>query len=100
MILYFGDYMAGFTEKRQALHDIIATTYVVDKTYQEGQDLPALPFSKGGCAAGIIVAVAPVVMYIGMIVLVMLAGIAAGISDAKQAAPTDQPPAITQSVDL
>ena len=72
MILYFGDYMAGFTQKRQALHDIIATTYVVDKNYQEGQELPALPFSKGGCAAGVIAAVAPVVLYIGMIVLTMV----------------------------
>ncbi len=98
MILYFGDYMAGFTEKRQALHDIIATTYVVDKNYQEGEELPALPFSKGGCAAGVIVAVAPVVMYVGMIILMMLVGIAAGISDEERTVPTGQTPAITQSV--
>ena len=79
MILYFGDYMAGFTQKRQALHDMIATTYVVDKNYQPGNELPELPFSKGGCIAGILVAVAPILMYIGIIVLaIMLA-----ISDAK-----------------
>ncbi len=71
MILYFGDYMAGFTQKRQALHDIMATTYVVDKNYQPGNDLPALPFSKGGCAAGIVAAVAPVILYIGSIVLMI-----------------------------
>lgn len=75
MILYFGDYMAGFTEKRQALHDIIAATYVVTKDYQQGQELPALPFSKGGCAAGIVAAVAPVVLYILLIVASMFIAI-------------------------
>lgn len=80
MILYFGDYMAGFTQKRQAMHDLIATTYVVDKNYQPGNELPALPFSKGGCTAGILAAIAPIVLYVGMIVLAM----ALAISDMKK----------------
>ena len=72
MILYFGDYMAGFTQKRQALHDLMAATYVVDKNYTEGQELPALPFSKGGLIAGILAAVAPIALYMGMIVMMMV----------------------------
>lgn len=79
MILYFGDYMAGFTQRRQALHDLMAATYVVDKNYQEGQELPALRFSTGGLIASILVALAPVVLYIGTIVLTM----ALAISDLK-----------------
>ena len=31
LILFFGFFMAGFTEKRQALHDILANTLVVQK---------------------------------------------------------------------
>ena len=31
MFLWFGYIMAAFTEKKQALHDLIATTFVVDK---------------------------------------------------------------------
>ena len=98
MILYFGDYMAGFTQKRQALHDMIATTYVVDKNYQPGNPLPELPFSKGGCAAGIIVAVAPFVLYILMIVLVVISGISAGISETQLDAPHYRPTTISQQV--
>lgn len=72
MILYFGDYMAGFTTHRQALHDLMATTYVVDKNYQEGQELPALPFSKAGLITSILVALGPIVLYIGTIVVAMM----------------------------
>ncbi len=79
MILYFGDYMAGFTQHRQALHDLMAATYVVDKNYQEGQELPALRFSTGGLIASILAALAPIVLYIGTIVLTM----ALAISDLK-----------------
>lgn len=32
LILYIGYIMAGFTERKQALHDIIASTYVIKKT--------------------------------------------------------------------
>ncbi len=94
MTLYFGFYMAGFTQKRQALHDIVADTFVVDKQAQEGPELPALPFSKGFCATGIIVAVAPIVMYIGMIILMIAAGVAAGMNEAEH----PRPAAITQQV--
>jgi len=69
---YFGDYMAGFTRHRQALHDLIATTYVVNKNYQEGEPLPALPFSIGGLIAGILAAIAPVVLYVGTVIAAMV----------------------------
>ena len=80
MILYFGDYMAGFTKHRQALHDLMATTYVVDKNYQKGQILPELTFSKGGLIASILAAVGPIVLYV---VSILIAIIALAISDLK-----------------
>lgn len=40
MTVYIGFLIAGANKHKQALHDIIATTYVVDKTYEEGQPLP------------------------------------------------------------
>ena len=99
MTLYFGFYMAGFTQKRQALHDLLANTFVINKEYQEQEkELVALPFSKGGCAAGIIVAVAPFVLYFGMIILVILAGISSSMNENGQNNMQKQPAAITQQV--
>lgn len=40
MTLYIGFLMAGANAHKQALHDVIASAYVVDKDYQEGQPLP------------------------------------------------------------
>lgn len=68
---YFGDYMAGFTKHRQALHDLIASTYVVNKQYQEGEELAALRFSVGGLIAGLLAACAPIALYIGMMIMAM-----------------------------
>ncbi len=97
MTLYFGFYMAGFTQKRQALHDLLANTFVVDKAYQdEEKELAPLPFSKGGCAAGIIVAVAPFVLYFGMIILIIVTGISSGMNGNGQNNLQKQPVAITQ----
>ncbi len=80
MTLYFGFYMAGFTRYRQALHDMVATTFVVDKKQEPtAEELPALAFSKGFCITSVVVAVAPVVFYILMIVL----SIALAISQAE-----------------
>ena len=38
--LYIGFLIAGANKHKQALHDIIASTYVVDKSYQPGDPLP------------------------------------------------------------
>ena len=39
LIFYIGFIMAGFTNRKRALHDIITETYVVKKDYREGQEL-------------------------------------------------------------
>ena len=39
-ILYIGFIMVGFTNRKRALHDIIAETYVVKKGFEAGQELP------------------------------------------------------------
>ena len=99
MTLYFGFYMAGFTQKRQALHDILANTFVIVKEHtEEDKELTTLPFSKGGCAASIIVTIAPVILYFAMIILVIMTGIASGIDGDGQNAAQRQPAAITQQV--
>ncbi len=99
MTFYFGFYMAGFTQKRQALHDILANTFVIVKTHtEEDKELAALPFSKGGLIASIIVAIAPFVLYFVMIILVIMTGVASGIDEDGQNAAQRQPAAITQQV--
>ena len=40
LVLYIGFLMAGANKHKQALHDIIASTYVVDKNYQPGEAFP------------------------------------------------------------
>ena len=99
MTLYFGFYMAGFTQKRQALHDMMANTFVIDKKQPEGAELPALPFSKGFCITSVIVALAPMAMYVMSIILVIIAGIAAGMNETQPNIQLSQPPAITQQLD-
>ena len=40
MLFYIGFIMAGFTNRKRALHDMIVETYVVKKEVQPGQELP------------------------------------------------------------
>ncbi len=40
MTLYIGFLIAGANKHKQALHDIMASAYVVNKAYQEGEPLP------------------------------------------------------------
>ena len=40
LTLYIGFIMAGFTSQKRALHDLVAETYVVKKSYEPGQELP------------------------------------------------------------
>ncbi|MBO4707864.1 MAG: RDD family protein [Elusimicrobiaceae bacterium] len=46
-IFYIGFIMAGITQQKQALHDKIANTYVVDKDYTSDNPLPLLPKHTG-----------------------------------------------------
>ncbi len=39
-IVWIGFIMAGFTSRKRALHDMIAGTYVVKKSFEPGQELP------------------------------------------------------------
>ncbi len=43
VIFYIGFIMAAFTNRKRALHDVIAETYVVKKSYEAGQELPPTP---------------------------------------------------------
>ncbi len=45
-IFYIGFILAGFTNRKRALHDMIAETYVVKKEYEQGQALPDTPSHK------------------------------------------------------
>lgn len=85
-ILYFGFFMAAFTKKRQALHDLIATTYVVNAGYQpDGQPLPQEPFRPGCLILSVLVILTPIVLLLA----VLAWAIADGISLAKNA-PTSR----------
>ena len=77
-ILYFGFFMAAFTKKRQALHDLIATTYVVNAGYQpDGQPLPQEPFRPGCLILSILVILTPVVLWFALIGWVISEGLKA-----------------------
>lgn len=43
LILYIGFLMAGATRRKQALHDIICSTLVVDEHFQPGEATPEVP---------------------------------------------------------
>ena len=66
VILYIGFIMAGFTNRKRALHDLVAETYVVKKTYEEGQELPA---TKSHLLWLVIVSVLWVLLLLGASVL-------------------------------
>lgn len=69
MTLYFGYYMAGFTAKRQALHDLMATTYVVREDFQPGQEKPVLNFSVGGLIASILATLLPIILAVAALII-------------------------------
>lgn len=46
-IFYIGFIMMPFTNRKRALHDIIADTYVVDSSFQQGDALPPTPSHIG-----------------------------------------------------
>ena len=65
LILYIGFFMAGWTRRKQALHDLIARTYVVDKwayTDQPGRQVREL----NGCLVAVVAAVV-LLMVLGVV---------------------------------
>src|SRR5690606_18880829 len=72
LILYFGFFMAGWTRRKQTLHDLMARTYVVDKWAYSDQ-----PGRQKDGLNGVVVAVVAVVIAFG---LVMVLGILAAIA--------------------
>ena len=74
--LYFGCFMAGFTTYRQALHDIMASTFVVSQNHQPGEPLPQYPFNTPFCALSALASLAflalPVLTFIAILIPVLL----------------------------
>ena len=68
-IMYFGFLMAAFTRRRQGLHDIMASTFVVNQAYQPGEALPEEPFHTGCLIGSIFVLLLP---FIGLAAAILL----------------------------
>lgn len=79
LILYIGFIMAGFTEKKQALHDKIAKTLVIHKE-------PNKKFGIGAKLAIIVASILPVLLIGGIILWLVLSGLIFAKSKAKMAA--------------
>ncbi len=73
LTFYFGFFMAAFTRRRQALHDMIATTYVVNNDYQPEQGLPEENFRTEFMWLSIVVSVLMFLMVIAFFALGFLA---------------------------
>lgn len=69
VIIYFGFFMAAFTRRRQALHDIMASTFVVNNSYQAGQPLPQEAFRSGCLVGSIIVVLLPFISLFAAILI-------------------------------
>ena len=70
LIMYFGFFMAAFTRRRHGLHDLMASTFVVNEGYQPGQPLPEAPFRTGCLVSTIVVILLPFVL--GLIAAIMI----------------------------
>lgn len=66
IIFYIGFIMAGFTNRKRALHDMVAETYVVKKTYEEGQELPD---TKSHLLGLVVVSIVWIVLLLGASIL-------------------------------
>ena len=66
LILTIGYYMAGATRRKQALHDKMAGTYVVDKNFQPGDELPEVETHFGILTTVIVAEVLFLVAVVGM----------------------------------
>lgn len=78
LILYIGFILAGFTEKKQAIHDKIANTLVVYKD-------PNIKFSSGKKFLIIIASILPFMLFAGLLISVILTSLAGAKDRAKKA---------------
>jgi len=78
MTFYIGFLIAGANKHKQALHDIMASTYVVDKDFQPGQELPEVQTHY--VILGVSIA-AMLAAFLLPFVLIVLLGIGQAISE-------------------
>lgn len=64
-LMYIGFIMAGMTNRKRALHDYIAQTYVVRKDFQTGDDLPDTP------AHPVCLGIASTLLVLGMAAIIL-----------------------------
>lgn len=84
--LYIGYVMAGFTVRRQALHDKMAETFVIDKKMPVGP-LPEMPkASTFQIVLAILGALSPIILCIVGIILAIVLGAALGAAGMPEAA--------------
>lgn len=65
-IFYIGFIMVPFTNRKRGLHDMIADTYVVKSSFQQGDALPATPTHFGWLAFIVILLLGTYVSLIGL----------------------------------
>ena len=78
--------MAGATRRKQALHDKMASAYVVDKNFQPGDDLPEVQTHFGILTTVIVAEILCAMAILGMIVA--LAALAVkSVKDSRMQSP-------------
>ncbi len=93
LTLNIGYYMAGATRKKQALHDKLAGTYVVDKAYKPGDTLPEVETHFGILTAVIFGELAILFLIIASFIGLIFVAIQSALNNNK-----NQPPQQTQTV--
>ena len=81
MTLYIGFLIAGANKHKQALHDIMASTYVVDKNYQPGDALPEVQTHYVALGVSIVAVLAAFIL---PFVLIFLVAISQAMHDATE----------------
>ena len=77
LTLNIGYFMAGATRKKQALHDIMASAYVVDDQYIPGEELPEVQPHWGLLALAVVLEILPIILLIGFLSFAIAMGAAA-----------------------
>ena len=76
IILYIGFLMAGATRRKQALHDIICSTLVVDEHFQPGEATPEVPTHFVLLTVSSLALVAALILPFVLVVILAVADIA------------------------